>query len=96
LLDALIGIPGVTANKTRGLAGADLVVKGGGGALVVQIKTLPTNFGRSGRGLGATGITQRIASVIADLDKLASLLVPGERGYVLWVAYPIPDDAATL
>jgi hypothetical protein len=96
LLDALNGIPGVAANKTgRGLAGADLVVTGGGGALVVEIKTLPTNFGRSGRGLGATGITRRISSVIADLDKLASLLVPGERGYVLWVAYPIPDDAAT-
>jgi hypothetical protein len=96
LLHALSGVPGLTAQKTgRGLAGPDLVVQSDGGTLLVEIKTLPTNFGRSGRGLSATGITQRISSVIADLDRLASVLVSGERGYVLWLAYPIPDDVVT-
>ncbi len=96
LLDDLNGTPGLTASRTaRGLAGVDLIIQSDNATLMVEIKTVPTNFGRSGRGLSATGITQRITSVISDLDKLASLLAPGERGHVLWIAYPIPDDAAT-
>jgi hypothetical protein len=96
LVGELNGIQGITTSRTvPGLAGVDLTIRGDNGTLLVEIKTLPTNFGRSGRGLSATGITQRISSVIADLDKLASRVSPDERAFVLWIAYPIPDDART-
>jgi hypothetical protein len=58
----------------------------------VDIRTVPTNFGRSRRGISATGITNSIDDVCSDLNKLKHRKEHSASAYVLWLAYPIPDD----
>jgi hypothetical protein len=59
---------------------------------VVDIRTVPTNFGRSRRGVSGTGITNSIDSVCSDVTKLKHGVQHSISAYVLWLAYPIPDD----
>jgi hypothetical protein len=59
---------------------------------VIDIRTVPTNFGRSHRGVSATGITNSIDHVCLDIANASRRNAESGPAYVLWLAYPIPDD----
>jgi hypothetical protein len=77
---------GLRAPETNLPSGAaDLAVRRGDESVLVELKTFPTNYGGSGK-----PITQFIAGVVADLNKLCKHRGPA-TGLVVWLAYPIPE-----
>jgi hypothetical protein len=64
----------------------DLVVKSDGQTARIELKTFPTNYGRSGK-----PIANFIDGVIRDLSKLCAHSGPTSIGLVVWMAYPIPE-----
>jgi hypothetical protein len=68
----------------------DLVVTSATERVWIELKTFPCNYGGSGK-----PITNFIAGIVADLEKLAGRVGPTSVGIVLWVAYSIPDNTPT-
>ena len=64
----------------------DLVVTTDSQTIRIELKTFPTNYGRSGK-----PITKSIEGVIRDLSKLSAKSGPTSVGLVVWLAYPIPE-----
>ncbi len=64
----------------------DLVVKSESQTVRIELKTFPTNYGRSGK-----PITNFIDGVVSDLSKLCAQSGPTSAGLVVWLAYPIPE-----
>jgi len=54
--------------------------------VLCELKTLPANYGRAGK-----PITNFIAGVVADLEKLASRTDERTRGLAIWMAYYISE-----
>lgn len=68
------------------LDNTDLFLKSGEQEVLVELKTFPTNYGQSGK-----PITNFIAGVIKDLQKLTQKRTPAQIGLAVWMAYPIPE-----
>lgn len=68
------------------LDNVDITVSRGPERCLVELKTFPTNYGGTGK-----PITNFIASVVADLEKLTVKAKPGNLGVVVWIAYPVPE-----
>jgi hypothetical protein len=64
----------------------DLVVSHPQGKLLLELKTFPCNYGRSGK-----PITNFIGGVVRDLEKLSRLRSANIVCLVVWIAYTIPD-----
>jgi hypothetical protein len=64
----------------------DLAVRESTRRFLIELKTIPCNYGRSGK-----PITKSIADVVADLNKLRGLSNSSTIGFVAWLAYAIPD-----
>jgi hypothetical protein len=64
----------------------DLVVSHPGGKVLLELKTFPCNYGRSGK-----PITNFIGGVVRDLEKLSRLRSANVMCLVVWIAYAIPD-----
>lgn len=70
----------------------DIVVEAGQKRRVLlELKTFPTNYGRSGK-----PITNFVEGVGRDLVKLAHMRGNGDKGLVAWMAYPVPDSRIGL
>lgn len=71
----------------------DLTIHGLGQEALLELKTFPTNYGRSGK-----PITNFIDGVIRDLDKLKTKRRDDQIGLSLWLAYyvPYPETNAWL
>lgn len=65
----------------------DLVVSDLEQRYLIELKTVPCNYGRSGK-----NITQSIASVRDDLHKLQTLCKANVTGLAAWLAYPVPEQ----
>lgn len=65
----------------------DLVVSDLEQCYLIELKTVPCNYGISGK-----NITQSIASVRDDLQKLQKLCTPNVTGLAAWLAYPVPEQ----
>jgi hypothetical protein len=77
-------LPGTTARPEQG--NIDLTIVFPTQTVLLELKTFPTNYGGTGK-----PITNFIQGVVTDLQKLRRKVAPSEAGYVLWLAYPIPD-----
>ena len=64
----------------------DLVVSHPQGKLLLELKTFPCNYGRSGK-----PITNFIGGVVRDLEKLSRLRSANIRCLAVWIAYAIPQ-----
>lgn len=64
----------------------DLVVSHPRGKLLLELKTFPCNYGRSGK-----PITNFIGGVVRDLEKLSRLRSAKTRCLAVWIAYAVPD-----
>ena len=64
----------------------DLAVKADRQWVRIELKTFPTNYGRSGKPM-----TNFIDGVIRDLSKLEGRSEPDSVGLAVWLAYPIPE-----
>lgn len=64
----------------------DLAVEAGVERVLVQLKTFPTNYGRAGK-----PITNFIAGVVEDLEKLSRKREGRATGLAAWMAYVIPE-----
>lgn len=84
LSHALDRLPGVMVTPEAG--NVDLTVRRGDELVLCELKTFPTNYGRAGK-----PITNFIAGVVADLEKLASRTNERTRGLAIWMAYYIPE-----
>jgi len=65
----------------------DLVVTRAKERVWIELKTFPCNYGVSGN-----PITNSIAGVVTDLEKLGRLVGPTSLGIAVWLAYSIPDE----
>lgn len=68
----------------------DLVVSDRKQRYLIELKTVPCNYGLSGK-----NITQSIASIRDDLHKLQTLCTPNVTGLAAWLAYPVPEQTPT-
>jgi len=68
----------------------DLTVRTRTEQVLLELKTFPTNYGRSGK-----PITNFIDGVLGDLRKLARLRGSTGIGLAIWMAYVIPDPVPT-
>ena len=84
LSHALGALPDVAVLTEAG--NVDLTISRGDEVVLCELKTFPTNYGRSGK-----PITNFIASVVHDLEKLAARTDEGTRGLSIWMAYYIPE-----
>jgi len=84
LSHALDRLPGVVV--TPEAHNVDLTIRRGNDVVLCELKTFPTNYGRAGK-----PITNFIASVVRDLEKLASRTDERTQGLSIWMAYYIPE-----
>lgn len=68
----------------------DIVINTPDSDLLIELKTFPTNYGSGGK-----PITNFIAGVAADLDKLANNRTERSQGLCIWLAYAIPVPEPT-
>lgn len=64
----------------------DLTIRSVSEKVLLQLKTFPTNYGRSGK-----PITNFIDGVAKDLAKLSEKRNSVAVGLAVWMAYPIPE-----
>ena len=84
LSHALGALPGVLAVPEAG--NVDLTVIRDDEEVLCELKTFATNYGRSGK-----PITNFIAGVVHDLEKLAARTDVKTKGLAIWMAYYIPE-----
>lgn len=93
LADSLGRVPGVTVRPEVSIRVdgrnkfIDLVLTRDHARLLLEVKSFPTNYGLAGK-----PITQFRDGVISDLVEVGRRLDDRTLGFVLWLAYPIPDD----
>jgi len=64
----------------------DLTVQTRTERLLLELKTFPTNYGRTGK-----PVTNFVEGVVRDLEKLARLRGSSDIGLAVWMAYVIPE-----
>lgn len=64
----------------------DLTVRSVSEQVLLELKTFPTNYGRSGK-----PITNFIDGVVADLTKLSNKRGHAGKGLAVWLAYVVPE-----
>jgi len=84
LLHALGALPGVVVAVE--VDNVDLSVRRADEAVLCELKTFPTNYGRAGK-----PITNFIAGVVRDLETLGARTDERTRGLSIWMAYYIPE-----
>lgn len=87
LLWRLLGIFDADMTEiTPELNGVDLVIRGQSEEMLIELKTFPTNYGRTGK-----PITNFIGGVVDDLAKLARKRTGSAIGLAAWIAYAVPE-----
>jgi hypothetical protein len=84
-----------TSEQVRMLSGVprkvvDLVLTCETGTTLLELKSVVTNYTTASGG-GGKPITQMRDGVIKDLTLLSRYVGGATTGFVLWIAYPIPD-----
>lgn len=65
----------------------DLTIRSTSEEVLLELKTFPTNFGRSGK-----PITNFVDGVVKDLVKLSQKRASAGVGLAIWMAYVIPEQ----
>ena len=80
----LQAVPG--ADIEPELQNVDLTISTPSQRFLIELKTFPTNYGRSGK-----PITNFIQGVVSDLGKLRTKKQDSDIGLAVWMAYVVPE-----